>query len=258
SGSLSVNKNSGNVTANAGVWGISPGFEPNDLGFATQTDRGGGHGLVQVRKLTPDGWTRSRQVWLAKWWTWNYGWESQGDGVQTAANVQLLNYWKLTLGFARSWATLDDKLTRGGPTTIRPGIATLNLTLTTDGRRRFWTSTNGTLQKKDYGSWMRQLSAQLNFKPWAALTLSATPSVTRLRTVAQYLATMPDPTAVSTFGSRYVFGNLGQTEVSMPLRANLVLSPRLSLQVYTQALLSAGRYRAIEQLAAPRTYDFPA
>jgi hypothetical protein len=80
----------------------------------------------------------------------------------------------------------------------------------------------------------------------------------RVRTVAQYLATVPDPTAVSTFGSRYVFGNLGQTEASMPLRANLVLSPKLSLQIYAQALLSAGHYRAIEELAAPRTYDFRA
>ena len=48
SGRLGLNKNSGNVTVNAGLWGISPGFEPNDAGFATQTDRGGGHGLVLV------------------------------------------------------------------------------------------------------------------------------------------------------------------------------------------------------------------
>ena len=80
----------------------------------------------------------------------------------------------------------------------------------------------------------------------------------KVRAVAQYLATVTDPTATSTFGARYVFGDLGQTEVAVPLRANLVLSPRLSLQLYTQVLLSTGNYRAIEELAAPRTYDFPA
>ena len=53
SGRVGLNKNSGNVTFDAGLWGISPGFEPNDLGFATQTDRAGGHGLVLFRKLTP-------------------------------------------------------------------------------------------------------------------------------------------------------------------------------------------------------------
>ncbi len=257
-GSLSVNKNSGNVTANAGIWGINPGFESNDLGFATQADRGGAHGLVQLRKLTPDRWTRSRAVWFAKWWTFNYGRESQGDGVQANANVQLLNYWRLVLNLQRSWATLDDRLTRGGPTVVRPGIQSANLTVTTDGRRRFWASANGILQKRDFGNSMKLLSAQLNYKPWAALTLSAAPSVMKVRAVAQYLATVADPTATSTFGARYVFGNLGQTEVAMPLRANLVLSPKLSLQLYTQGLLSTGSYRAIEELAAPRTYDFPA
>ena len=62
SGRVGLNKNSGNLTFNAGLWGISPGFEPNDLGFATQTDRAGGHGLVLFRKLTPDRFTRSRQA----------------------------------------------------------------------------------------------------------------------------------------------------------------------------------------------------
>ncbi len=258
SGSLGLNKNSGNVTVNAGVWGISPGFEPNDAGFATQTDRGGGHGLVQFRKLTADGLTRSRQVWIAKWWTWNFGGESQGNGVQSSASVELRNFWKATLNLGRSWATLDDKLTRGGPTTIRPGIRSLTYTVSTDSRRHFWASASGTLQNRDFGSRSRLYSIQLNFKPWSALTLQATPTLMQVHTAAQYLATVADPTATSTFGARYVFGALEQTEFSMPLRVNLVLSPRLSLQLYAQALLSAGDYPAIKELATPRTYDFPA
>jgi hypothetical protein len=44
----------------------------------------------------------------------------------------------------------------------------------------------------------------------------------------------------------------------MPLRVNLVLSPKLSVQLYTQALLSSGDYAHIKELGAPRTYDFPA
>ena len=38
--------------------------------------------MVQYRKLTPDRWTRERTFWVSKWWTWNYGSESQGDGWQ--------------------------------------------------------------------------------------------------------------------------------------------------------------------------------
>jgi hypothetical protein len=257
SGRVGLNKNSGNITVNAGVWGISPGFEPNDIGFATQTDRGGGHGLVLFRKLTPDRWTRTRRLWISKWWTWNFGGESQGNGVQADAAVQLRNYWLFDLNLGQSWDTLDDKLTRGGPTTIRPGIRNLGLTFSSDSRRKLWLNAAATWTEKNYGTWSRQLSVTLNARPSAALTLQVTPTLLRTHTVAQYLATVPDSLATSTFGSRYVFGGLDQTEVSIPLRLNLVLSPRLSLQVYTQMLLSTGDYPAIKELATPRTYDFP-
>jgi hypothetical protein len=257
SGRIGLNKNSGNVTFNAGLWGISPGFEPNDLGFATQTDRGGAHGQVLFRKLTPDSWTRSRQVSIAKWWTFNYGGECQGNGVQTALSAQLRDYWQLDLTLGKSWNTWDDKLTRGGPTTVRPGISSLGLVATSDARRPFWVSASAQVSNREFGNRSRQYSATLNLRPWTALTLSATPSLLKVHTIAQYLATVPDATATSTFGSRYVFGGLDQSEWSIPLRVNLVLSPRLSLQLYTQALLSTGNYPSIRELAAPRTYDFP-
>jgi hypothetical protein len=256
SGRLGLNKNSGNVTVNGGLWGISPGFEPNDAGFATQTDRGGGHGMVTWRKLTPDRFTRTRQVWVSKWWTFNYGGESQGDGVQSEINLQFRNYWRFNLSLGRSWDTLDDKLTRGGPTTIRPGIKSLNASVVSDGRRDLWFSAFGTTVERGFGNWNRALGAEINFKPWAALTLSAAPTWARVHSEAQYLATVPDASATATFGARYVFGVLDQREVAVPLRVNLVLSPRLSVQLYTQALLSAGDYGQIRQFATPRTYDF--
>jgi hypothetical protein len=257
SGRLGLNKNSGNLTANFGLWGISPGFEPNDAGFATQTDRGGAHGQVLWRKLTPDGWTRARQAWVAKWWTFNYGGESQGDGVQAAASLELRNYWKVALTLQRSWATLDDKLTRGGPTTIRPGIESLNASVTSDSRRRLAGNASLTLQRRDFGNWTRAGAGQVAYRPWSTLTLSLSPTFMRLHNVAQYLSTVRDPTAAATYGARYVFGTLDQTELSVPVRVSLVLSPKLSLQLYAQALLSTGSYPAKGELAAPRTYDFP-
>ena len=47
-GQANLNRNSGNVTVNLGIWGMSPGLEVNDAGYSTQTDRAGAHGMVQV------------------------------------------------------------------------------------------------------------------------------------------------------------------------------------------------------------------
>jgi hypothetical protein len=42
----------------------------------------------------------------------------------------------------------------------------------------------------------------------------------------------------------------------MDTRINLILSPRMSLQMYLQPLLSVGRYSGFKEAAQPRTYDF--
>jgi hypothetical protein len=126
-----------------------------------------------------------------------------------------------------------------------------------DSRRRFWVQARAALSNRAFGGRSRQYSATFNLRPWTALTLSAAPTYLRSRTIAQYLSTQADATATATFDSRYVFGELEQTEWSIPLRVNLVLTPRLSLQLYTQALLSTGDYPTIRELLAPRTYDFP-
>ena len=66
------NRNNGNVRPNASYWAVSPGFEVNDLGYATSADRRGGHLAVVLLKQTPDRFSRSRHLVLAKWNTWNF------------------------------------------------------------------------------------------------------------------------------------------------------------------------------------------
>ncbi len=255
-GNLNLNRNRGNVTVNAGLWGMSPGFDSNDAGFMTQADRAGGHGQVLFRKLTPDRFTRTRQLVVAKWWTWNWGGDSQGDGVQATTNLQFLNYWRynLTLGWSKN--TWDDRLTRGGPTTIRPGIKTVNTSVVSDTRKRFFLNASAVLSERNFNAWSHTFASSLTYQPSDAVALSAGPQVLRSQSQAQYLAAVVDPYATHTYGSRYVFGDLAQTEVSMPVRINVTLSPRLGVQVYMQPLVSVGDYGAITEFAQPRTYTF--
>ncbi len=255
-GNVNLNRNSGNVTVNVGLWGMSPGFEVNDAGYATQTDRAGGHAMIQWRKLTPDRWTRERTVWVSKWWTWNYGNESQGDGWQAAASAQFRNFWRSSLKLTYAKRVWDDKLTRGGPTVIRPGNVGVNAAATSDTRRRIALSLGASYTDREFGASTAATDAQVVWRPVPALTLSAGPTVSHNIVAAQYLATVAAPLATATYGSRYVFGELDQTEVAMTTRISLVTSPRTSLQVYLQPLVSAGDYGAIKEVAAPKTFDF--
>ena len=58
------------------------------------------------------------------------------------------------------------------------------------------------------------------------------------------------------YGSRYVFSTLDQKEFSLQTRVNYVMSPKMSLQVYMQPLVSVGHYTGFKQFARPRTFDF--
>ena len=78
----------------------------------------------------------------------------------------------------------------------------------------------------------------------------------RTHSLAQYVDTFVDPVAAATFGSRYVFATLNQKEFSLQTRVNYVLSPKMSLQVYMQPLVSVGDYSGFKEFARPRTFEF--
>jgi hypothetical protein len=65
-----------------------------------------------------------------------------------------------------------------------------------------------------------------------------------------------DPTATHTFGKRYVFGEMYQTELSASIRMNWTFTPKLSIQLFLQPLLSTGDFNNYKELAAPGTYSF--
>jgi hypothetical protein len=53
-----------------------------------------------------------------------------------------------------------------------------------------------------------------------------------------------------------VFGRLDQSQLALTTRVNLILTPRVSIQVFAQPLLAVGDYSEFKELAAPRTFDF--
>ena len=83
--------------------------------FSRTGDRFGGHAVVMWRDVTPGKIVREWNAWAAKWWTFNFNRERQGDGMNSNSWVQFSNYWNVNGGFGIFREVLDDRLTRGGP-----------------------------------------------------------------------------------------------------------------------------------------------
>src|SRR6266571_2247328 len=255
-GSINLNKNQGNMTVNTALWGVSPGFESNDLGFQTGGDAAGAHFAWLWKKPKPDRLTRDRNVTIAKSWTWNYGRQKLNDGLFVFGNATLLNYWSLngSLGLFRQ--VQDDHLTRGGPIALNPSSRFINLGLNTDGRKKISFNAGSGHSSNSARGWDYNGNLGVNVKPVPSISISTGPEIFRSRNVAQYVTSVTDPTALKTFGGRYVFADLDQSQVSLTTRANWILSPRMSLQIYAQPLISDGRYWGFKELARPNTFAF--
>ena len=100
------------------------------------------------------------------------------------------------------------------------------------------------------------LGLNVRYRPASSLEISAGPNFDRTHALAQYVDTFVDPVAADTYGSRYLFSTLDQKEFSLQTRVNYVMSPKMSLQVYMQPLVSVGQYTGFKQFARPRTFDF--
>jgi len=255
-GRVNLNRNRGLWRLNAALWTGSPGWESNDLGFHSTGDRAGAHAVVWIQGNKPRRFSRSRSMWVAKSWTWNYGREMQSDNVNGQASNTFMNYWAVGGNFGTRRRVLDDRLTRGGPSTANPGGGFWNVNGNSDSRR--WLSMSGNYNKNwsDVGGWSRNASLSFNLKPSPRLTVSTGPQWNRSRQIAQYVTTVTDATATNTYGGRYVFGLLEQTQLTLTTRVSVIVTPTVSMQVYMQPLLAVGDYGDFKELAQPRTYDF--
>ena len=255
-GSLNLNRQSGPVRVNAAAWATSPGFESNDLGFNPRSDRWGGHVAVEVRKPEPDGLTRFRALTVAKSYAYNFDGDKQADAVNAFGRAVFRNYWNAGVNGSFRWRGLDDRQTRGGPSMSTGESWNGGVWLESDDRK----SVVGRLEafhfRNEHGSrqWEGEVVAEL--RPSSALTVAVGPALMQASRVAQWVTSVSDTALPSDLAGHYVFAGFEQTEVALTARVNWIFSPRLSLQLYAQPLVSRGSYAGFKELQRAHSFDF--
>ena len=256
-GSLSLAKQ-----ANRNWWGrvrvntTTPGYEVSDLGFQRRADRIDKEFTTEYSESRPRGMFRSHSAYLQVLNEHNYGWENISNRIFTGGNVQLMSYWRVNLNLQTSLAgTVDDRLTRGGPSAYRPGFSSVNFNISSDPRSRIVGNFGAFYQGgKAVGS--SEVFSTLTIKPAPHWDVSLSPSYGRGSSEAQYLLRLADPAATNTFGQRYVFAEIDQTVLAVNTRVNYTFSPGLSLQVFMQPFIATGDFGPPKEFAAPGTFEF--
>ncbi|HEX6600101.1 MAG TPA: DUF5916 domain-containing protein [Gemmatimonadaceae bacterium] len=234
----------------------SPGYEVNDLGFGSRTDRADVEGELRYRENRPGTVLRDWNAELQLRSEHNFAGEPIMTRAELSYNLTTLGYFDVRTGLTRQFRSFDDRLTRGGPIALRPAQWSGRVWLGTDGRR----SVTGNLRlggsHNEAGGWTWSLHTELGLKPSDRWSLSVGPTFSRDFIVAQYLTSVDDAAYVPTYGQRYLFAPLSRTELGVETRFNVAFTPTLSLETYVQPLISTGDFGAPKQLVAARGFEF--
>ncbi len=243
-----VAKVTGFLTWDARYGTRSPGFEVNDLGFLRAADQHEQSLEAELRWLEPGPVFREFRWRVEEQASFTWGGERTRTSVESRVSASFLNYWNLNVNAERSFPSLNTRLLRGGPAFAEPGQWEFRGGGRTDFRRSIWASLGMSYSTEDEtGAHRWGVNANLRWRPPGSFSMSLEGRVNWTTTDRQYLT---QRTAIdSTF---YLLGELDRREVSLELRADVALTPRLSFEVYAEPFVSAGRYDVIKLAADPR------
>jgi hypothetical protein len=252
-------KQKGASFVNAALGVISPGFDVNDLGFQGSTGVINGHFGAGRSWTKPGKLLRYRELLGAVFVRYDWDLNPNSQGVWGSTYAQFKNYWWTNINVAYNPQTTNNRRTRGGPLTLNlPGVE-LDLNLGSDSRKKLsFNSYGGTYyqEAEQYDWWS---GATLNVRPASNVTVSIGPNLSGGRTPAQYIGAYKDvipPIVADPDSLRYVFASLSRTELSAGIRVNWTFTPKLSLQLYMQPLISAGEFGNFRALRQAGTYEF--
>jgi hypothetical protein len=254
-GRMTLNKQKGSMLLNAALGVIDPRFEINDLGWIWRTDVVNYHIATGYKWTEPTDWYNSINIIFAHFGSTNLDGDRIWGGYFSRVNWTLPSFYRIGLVHAYNPYSYDARSTRGGPLMLNPIGWELDLNFSSDSRKSVVVEFFGMLYQGGGG---QQINGGLDiqFKPMSNLSLTIGPSLTRNMSAAQWVGSYSDPAATKTFGTRYVFADFNQTELSATIRLDWTFTPELSLQLFAQPLISSGDYTNLKAFLAPRTFDF--
>jgi len=255
-GRLWLAKDKGNWRFTTALGFINPGFESNDLGFHTFTDVVNIEIYSGYQWYDPDPTFRTKSLTFIAMREYNFGGFRTAETYTVSAYGQLLNYWSGDLSLGYNTEVYDDRRTRGGPLMKSLSSRFLFLILNSDSRQDLYGSSFLSADRGESGGWDYSFGFYMNWKLSTAINLSLGPSYSRNNIPAQFVDVIADPSALETYGNRYVFGVLDRRTLAADLRLDWTFTPTASFQLYLQPYFTAGQYSSFRSLARPSTFAF--
>ena len=252
-----LNKQKGKWFSNSALGYMTPEMDVNDIGFQSQSDIINGHTGWGYKWTEATRRRKYQEVLGALFASYDFQGNPLWGGVFLEGNTEFSNNYSWNYRASFNPQTVSRSRTRGGPLMLnKPGYE-IGTYWDTDGKSKlFYFIEAGTYFQPEAGSWNGSFYPGIEWKPVSNVYLRLGPGIERSTEDAQYVGTWGDPTATGTYGNRYVFGVLDQTQISGNIRFNVSFTPNVSLQLFMQPLIARGDYHGFKALSRQRSYDF--
>jgi len=254
-GRIMLNKNRGKFQINSAIGWLSPKFEVNDLGYGSYNDLVNMHFAASYRFNKPTKYYQNVGFNAATFANFDFGGNKTAHGYFFGSYITFKDLSGVSFSYFYNPESFNARLTRGGPLTLNPSSNAFNLELNSDNRK-WWVIYAGSYFSDGENTKSKDFYSNVEFKISSTLTVQAGPSISLVKIQAQWIGAFMDPESIETFGKRYVFANLKQTVFAADIRADWIISPKLSFQVYAQPYLVSGKYKEFKALQKPKTFDF--
>jgi hypothetical protein len=253
---VSAARRAGAWRYSVGAGAESPDLELNDVGVLSSGDDVGGYVSVNRVETVPGrhlhGWT----LRASDSEEWNFGGVHTIGHTAVGASATLPSFVRMSADVAVARPAQSDDATRGGPLMATGWGGWGSVGVARDGSARLDWSASASGDWSETGSVGVRAGVSIGWWVVDRLRLQLSPSARALTEARQYVAAVGGTAGgAATFGTRYVFATLVYRQVATQLRAQLALSPDLTVDAYVEPFATSGRYVDFGELPAPRALE---
>jgi len=233
---------------------MSPGFDINDVGYLRQADIINNNTEIVYRLTQTWKFFRSNSISLNQINRWNFGGQNVENLIVFSARMMFTNLYQLEITETHVWNRLDTRVLRGGPDLrIDPYYAT-SIKFNTNKAKRV----QGTLQytgehnTNGYSSF-NSLMPGITLRMGNHIHLSGNFNCQWNTNALQYVGQITGNDG----NTHYLMGNMNQTTYGITLRAQVNITPDISIQFYGAPFTSTASYSDFKRDAqtASRQYS---
>jgi hypothetical protein len=227
---------------------MSPGLDLNDVGYLKQADVILNEARLEFKEIEPRGAFRSYGVTVTRDDAWDFGGLKTEGSTGLSASGSFRNLWGIFGNVKVVEAPTDTRLLRGGPAMTISGFVSAEAGVHSDQSRRV--SVEAAAERhvvREGDGRTSELSLQVSVRPTNGFSFSVDASYERNVDDLQYVDTASVGDA-----ARYVLGRLDQDTFALTCRANVFVTPDLSIQYYGSPFVSNGTYGAFKRATTPR------